>query len=249
MQVSFIPPALMALKLLPDHTSRTAFWQKRFGKSLELGVQPRYVLQLGNSVVVRHMHKKMKEDVVNAAGPGPAAPEPPAAPEAAQTLPAAVTLSAEQIEDLKQRAAKADENWDRFLRHAADFENYKKRAVRERQEAIGTANEALLQRLLPTLDAFEMALAAALPDPASQALRTGIVMVSSQLKSTLAEAGLEEIDATDKVFDPAFHQAVSQQETAEVPEGHVVRQVRKGYKFRSRLLRPAGVIVAKKPVA
>jgi len=104
-----------------------------------------------------------------------------------------------------------------------------------------------VQKLIPTLDALEMALAAGNPDPASQSLRAGILMVSNQLKSTLAEAGLEEVDATGKTFDPAIHEAVSQEETAQVPEGRVVRQLRKGYKFHNRLIRPAGVIVAKKP--
>jgi molecular chaperone GrpE len=176
----------------------------------------------------------------------PAAEAKPAAP---KDLPALAPVTAEQIQELKERAAKADENWDRFLRQAADLENYKKRAARERLEAATFANQALLQKLIPTLDALEMALAAAKPDPATQSLRDGILMVSNQLKSTLAEAGLEEIDATDKTFDPAIHHAVSQEESAQVPEGGVVRQVRKGYKFHSRLLRPAGVIVAKKPAA
>jgi len=80
-------------------------------------------------------------------------------------------------------------------------------------------------------------------------LQAGIGMVSQQLKSALADAGLEEIDATGKTFDPNFHQAVSQEETPDMPEGQVLRQIRKGYRFRNRLLRPAGVIVAKKPAA
>ena len=74
-------------------------------------------------------------------------------------------------------------------------------------------------------------------------------MVSNQLKSTLAQAGLEEIDATGNLFDPASHEALSQEENREVPEGRVLQQIRKGYKFRNRLIRPAGVIVAKKPAA
>ncbi|MGZ4987173.1 MAG: nucleotide exchange factor GrpE, partial [Limisphaerales bacterium] len=65
----------------------------------------------------------------------------------------------------------------------------------------------------------------------------------------LLEAGLEEIDATNKVFDPNLHEAVSQKETNEVPDGNVVQQMRKGYKFRERLVRPASVVVAKKPAA
>jgi molecular chaperone GrpE len=200
------------------------------------------------------MQKNMKADVKEKAKPAaaeappmPAAAKEPTAPEAAETLPVAVALTAEQIEELKERAAKADENWDRFLRQAADLENYKKRAARERLEAVTFANSALLQKLIPTLDAFEMALAAAKPDPATQSLCAGIVMVSNQLKSTLAEAGLEEIDASGKMFDPASHEAVSQQETADVPEGRVVQQIRKGYRFHNRLIRPASVIVARKP--
>jgi len=156
---------------------------------------------------------------------------------------------AEQVAELKERAAKAEENWEKFLYLAADFENYKKRAARERQEAVTFANEALLKKLIPTLDAFEMALAAAKPDPATQSLREGIVMVSNQLKSTLAQAGLEEIDATGNMFDPASHEALSQEEKREVPEGRVLQQIRKGYKFHNRLIRPAGVIVARKPAA
>jgi molecular chaperone GrpE len=65
----------------------------------------------------------------------------------------------------------------------------------------------------------------------------------------LLESGLEEVDSTGKTFDPNWHEAVSQQETAEVPEGQVVQQLRKGYKLRDRLIRPATVIVAKKPAA
>jgi len=80
-------------------------------------------------------------------------------------------------------------------------------------------------------------------------LQAGIAMIQQQLKSVLAEAGLEELDATAKSFDPAFHEAVSQQESETTPEGHVIQQIRKGYKFRERLLRPSAVIVAKKPAA
>jgi molecular chaperone GrpE len=166
---------------------------------------------------------------------------------AAEELPVPVVLTAGQIEQLKERAAKADENWDRLLRQTAELENYKKRAARERQEAVAFANENLLAKLLPVLDAFEMALAASQQPPPASSLQAGIVLISQQLKSALADSGLEEIDASGKPFDPSLHEAISQQETLEAPEGQVVRQVRKGYRFRNRLLRPAGVIVAKKP--
>ena len=159
------------------------------------------------------------------------------------------TLTAEQLEELKQRAAKADESWERLLRTTADFDNYKKRAAREKQEAVKFANEGLLQKLVPVLDSFDMAMAATQNNQAEsvQSLQTGISMVQEQLKTALAEAGLEEVDAAGKRFDPNLHEAVSQQETAEVAEGQVLQQLRKGYKLRDRLLRPASVIVAKAP--
>jgi molecular chaperone GrpE len=161
------------------------------------------------------------------------------------------TVTPELLGELKERAAKADEHWDRLLRLTADFENFKKRANREKQEAIKFANEGLLQKMVPLLDNFEMALTAVqqAQGGAAQSLQAGINMVYGQFKSALAEAGLEEIDAMGQPFDPNRHEAVSQKETAEAPEGQVVQQLRRGYKLRERLLRPASVIVAKHPGA
>lgn len=159
-------------------------------------------------------------------------------------------LTPEQIADLQTRAAKADENKNHWLRTAADLENYKKRAARERTEAVQYANASLLLKILPVLDNFEMALAAAqTAGEKNSSLQSGVAMIQQQLKSALAETGLEEIDAANKSFDPALHEAVSEQETAEVPEGHVAQQLRKGYRLKERLLRPATVVVAKKPSA
>lgn len=160
-------------------------------------------------------------------------------------------LTPEQIEELKTKAAKSDEHWDRLLRATADFENFKKRATRERQDAIKFANEALLRKLISVLDNFDMALAAANDSQNNpvDSLKTGINMMHQQFKSVLAEAGLEEIDATGKAFDPNWHEAVAQQEAADFPEGQVLRQHRTGYKLRDRLIRPASVVVAKKPSA
>jgi molecular chaperone GrpE len=161
------------------------------------------------------------------------------------------TVTPEQLAELKDLAAKADEHWQRLLRTSADFENFKKRATREKQDAIKFANESLLQKLVPVLDNFDMALSAAqsAQGDAAQSLQTGINMIYQQLKNTLSEAGLEEVDAAGKAFDPNLHEAVSQKETTEAREGTVVQQLRKGYKLRERLLRPASVVVAKKPAA
>ncbi|HEY0456399.1 MAG TPA: nucleotide exchange factor GrpE [Verrucomicrobiae bacterium] len=159
-------------------------------------------------------------------------------------------VSEADLLQLKADAAKAREHWEQLLRTAADFENYKKRANRERLDATRFANESLLLKLLPVLDNFEKALeAAASPQGASvQSLQTGVNMIYQQLKSTLLDTGLEEIDATNQKFDPNLHEALSEQESSQVPDGQVLQQVRKGYKLRDRLLRPAGVIVAKAPL-
>lgn len=149
--------------------------------------------------------------------------------------------------DLKNRIAQLH---DQLLRVSADFDNYKKRAARERQEAIKYAQESLLQRLIPVLDNFDMAQAAGQTQNITVAsLQSGIAMVQQQLKSVLSEAGLEELDATGKTFDPNLHEALSQEESADVAEGQVLRQLRKGYKLRERLLRPASVVVARPPAA
>jgi molecular chaperone GrpE len=162
----------------------------------------------------------------------------------------AATITPEQLEELKGRAEKADDNWERLLRTTADFDNFKKRAAREKQDAIRYANEGLLEKLVPVLDNFDAALSAAQTNSseAAQSLQTGVAMIFQQLKKVLTESGLEEIDATGQKFDPNLHEAVSQQESRDVPEGEVLQQLRKGYKLRDRLLRPATVVVAKKPV-
>jgi molecular chaperone GrpE len=156
-------------------------------------------------------------------------------------------LMAAQFEELKARAAKAEEHWDRLLRTQADLENYRKRAARERQDAILSAQAALLGRLLPALDSFDRALEVARAGEGVnlEALRTGLELAYGQLKTALTESGMEEIEAERQVFDPNVHEALSQQESAEVPAGHVVQQLRKGYRLKERLLRPASVIVAK----
>jgi len=158
------------------------------------------------------------------------------------------TLTSDQLEELKARAAKADENWERLVRTSADFDNFKKRAAREKQDAIRYANEALLEKLVPVLDNFDAALSAVqtTPSGAGQSVQAGVAMIFQQLKKVLTESGLEEVDANGQKFDPNLHEAVSQQEAANVPEDQVLQQLRKGYKLRDRLLRPATVVVARK---
>lgn len=157
-------------------------------------------------------------------------------------------LTESELEDLKSRAEKGQQYYEQLLRTTADLENYRKRAVRERQEAVKFANESLLQKLVPVLDTFDMAMvAAAASNTTVQTLQAGIAMIHQQLKAALADAGLEEVDAAGKAFDPNIHEAVAQEASTEVADGHVLRQMRKGYRLRERLLRPATVVVAHPP--
>ena len=160
-------------------------------------------------------------------------------------------ISVEDFNELQSKAAKADENWEKYVRAIADLDNYKKRATRERLDAIKYANEGLIEKLLPIVDNFEAALAVANSGQANattvDSLKMGVNMIYTQLKSFLSENGAEEIDALNKPFDPNLHEAVSQQATEDAPEGQVVQQMRKGYKYRDRLIRPAMVVVARKP--
>lgn len=136
---------------------------------------------------------------------------------------------------------------ERLLRLQADFENFRKRAQREKDEARQFANQGLIEKQLPILDNFEMALAAA--KDADPALRDGVQMIYDQLLGILRDSGVETIDATGEEFDPNLHEAISQQETTEAEPGTVVEQVQRGYRLYERLVRPARVVVAKAPEA
>src|SRR5215475_286926 len=139
---------------------------------------------------------------------------------------------------------------DRFrdlaLRSQADFENYKKRSAREKEEAIKYANSALLQRLVSILDNFELGLAAAKTEGQQSPIYSGMILVQKQLNDLLAENGLEPIDTEGKRFDPNLHEAIAH-EPSQSPEGTVIRQARRGYRFKDRLLRPARVVVSSGP--
>lgn len=157
-------------------------------------------------------------------------------------------VDAQALADLKAAAQKGAEAQDRYVRLYADFENYKKRVAREKEDAKRAAIEGVITKLLPVVDTFEMAMQAAqMPSTTVETLKAGVSMIQGQFKGVLNDLGVEEIAAVGKGFDPSFHDAVSEQETAEVPEGQVVQQLRKGYRCKDRLLRPATVVVSKAP--
>ena len=139
---------------------------------------------------------------------------------------------------------------DRFrdlaLRSQADFENYKKRAAREKEDAVKYANSSLLQRLVSILDNFELGLAAAKTEGTHSPIYSGMVLVQKQLNDLLEENGLQAIEAENQKFDPNLHEAIAH-EPSETGEGTVIRQARRGYRFKDRLLRPARVVVSSGP--
>lgn len=139
---------------------------------------------------------------------------------------------------------------DRFrdlaLRSQADFENYKKRAAREKEDAVKYANSSLLQRLVSILDNFELGLAAAKTESNQSPIYSGMVLVQKQLNDLLEENGLHAVEAEGKKFDPNLHEAIAH-EPSDAPEETVIRQARRGYRLKDRLLRPARVVVSSGP--
>jgi molecular chaperone GrpE len=140
---------------------------------------------------------------------------------------------------------------DRFrdlaLRSQADFENYKKRCAREKEDAIKYANSSLLERLIAIVDNFELGLSAAREQGENSSVYSGLSLVLKQLNDFLAENGLQPIEAVGEKFDPNLHEAIAHEPSAEFPEGSVIRQTRRGYRFKDRLLRPATVVVSAGP--
>lgn len=136
---------------------------------------------------------------------------------------------------------------DLALRSQADFENYRKRSNREKEDAVRYANFSLVEKMVPVMDSFELGLAAARGHEAAEAIVSGMEMVRRQFEDVLRQFGVEAIESAGLPFDPNLHEAVAQEPSNEVPEGAVVRQLRKGYKLKDRLVRAALVVVSGGP--
>ena len=148
-----------------------------------------------------------------------------------------------EVSELEQAQAKANENWDRYLRTAAELENVRKRAARDVENAHRFALERFSKQLLAVRDSLEMGLAAA--DSASvESLLQGSEATLKILGTTMQQFGIEEVDPAGEPFDPEFHEAISMQPSDDVEPGSVATVVQKGYSLNGRLLRPAMVIVA-----
>ena len=144
-------------------------------------------------------------------------------------------------EVLKQQLAEAN---DRNLRLMAEFDNYRRRTAKEQLELIETANGKLLEKLSEVQDNFERAFASENKAQDLEAFEKGMQMIYNQFAKILTDAGLEQIDPTGAEFDPNMHEALMQQPSETVPEGHVVTVFQKGYKLKNKILKTAKVIVS-----
>lgn len=149
--------------------------------------------------------------------------------------------------ELERTRADAERFRDMALRGQADFDNYRKRAAREKEEAVKFANMGLIERFVPILDNFELGLLSARSTEGAGQVVMGFEMVGRQLQDFLTQSGVEVITGEGGDFDPNIHEAVQQEESLDVPEGRVLRVLRKGYRLKERLVRPAMVVVSKAP--
>ncbi|MBN1209013.1 MAG: nucleotide exchange factor GrpE [Myxococcaceae bacterium] len=141
------------------------------------------------------------------------------------------------------------EDHERALRAAADLENYKKRAQKEKEEVQRFGSEKLLKDLLPVLDNLDRAIEAAAKSPDIDSFQKGVVMTRKSFEHALERHGVKSFSARGQPFDPRLHEAMQQMETTEVPAGHVAHEVLRGYHLNDRLVRPALVVVARAPAA
>lgn len=145
--------------------------------------------------------------------------------------------------------ARIKELEEQILRMQADFDNFRKRLTRDRDESLKFANQTLLEDLLPIVDNFELGLKAAESAQDAKAILTGMAMVRAQIERFLSDQGIAPLIPEGQPFDPHLHEAVGTEPSTELADGTIVSVQRKGYKLKDRLLRPAAVIVAHPPAA
>ncbi len=159
------------------------------------------------------------------------------------------TFGAEDLDtlrhDLEVKSEEARTTNDKYLRLAAEFDNYKRRSQRDQSDAIKFANEKLIKDLLPTLDNLERAIQSAQEQNSTGPLLEGIVLTHKQFLETLTKLGLQQISSLGEPFDPSKHQAVAQVESETAPSNSVIEEYQKGYFLHERIIRPAMVTVAK----
>ena len=176
-------------------------------------------------------------------------PQPPVVG-ALQTRLEELEAEAAEAQELRARVeqlqAEAEDAANRHLRLAADFENFKKRSRQEQMDAIQYGSRELVDRLLPVLDDFHRVLEHA-PEGTDPNWLKGVELATAKLEEVLAQQGVTPIDALGQRFDPAVHEAIGSEESADQPEDTVVTELRRGYRLHERVLRPALVRVARPP--
>jgi molecular chaperone GrpE len=165
------------------------------------------------------------------------------APDDSGTGDAAVDVIRAEVEAKAREAAEAQ---DRYLRTLADFDNFRKRVGREREEWRHQAQEQVLREILPVLDNFDRALAAG-PTGHDAGFRAGVELIHREFLKALERVGVRPFSAVGEFFDPQRHEAVGRVERADVADQTVVDETLRGYLFRDRVLRPAQVVVAVEP--
>ncbi|MBW6486867.1 MAG: nucleotide exchange factor GrpE [Syntrophobacterales bacterium] len=150
---------------------------------------------------------------------------------------------------LQEAEKKAAENYDKYLRSVAEFDNYRKRSLREKADAINYGNEKLLQDILPLLDGIDRALEQAGKSCDLEAFKTGLQLLREQFAGCLKKHGVESIDTLRQDFDPNLHEALLQVNSPDHGHNKVVNEFEKGFLLNGRLLRPAKVSVCRRPVA
>lgn len=153
----------------------------------------------------------------------------------------------ELTRQLEEKTRECAESYDKYVRAVADLENYKKRAAKDKAEAIKYGNETLLRDLLPLVDSLERALLHAEKSNDFESFKKGLALLQEQLLCSLGKHGVEAIDCAHKAFDPHFHEAMMQVVSADHEQNQIVDELEKGYLLNGRLLRPAKVSVCKRP--
>lgn len=175
----------------------------------------------------------------------PKSPDPSIDPELVEDLGPELELRGDQVEaELEAARAEAAECRDVALRAQAEFENFRKRITREREEERRRAGERVVTEILPALDNLERAIEHTTAGGDLKHLLAGVEAVHAQILGVLAKEGVEVVDPLGGVFDPITQQAVSQKEDPQVPEGTVVEVFHKGYSLGGRVLRSAMVVVS-----
>lgn len=153
-----------------------------------------------------------------------------------------------ELSELDQLTAERDKLKDQLLRTAADFDNFRKRSRKEVEQADLRGGEKMLRELLPVIDNLERAVASADQATDTAAVLEGVQMVLKLFEDTASKVGLEKVPSVGERFDPNVHDAFQQVETDEHPPGTVITEYQPGYRLKEKLLRPAMVVVARKPV-